>query len=153
MPTPGKALRSSTIPPVENPQVADRAVRPCCRGRLVGATVLLAHERPFFAPVAAVVALGVSYAARLRRVGEVVAGVALGVAMGDVFVRLAGTGTWQIALVIVAIMSLAVLVDAGLILATQAGVQAATTLVPSTAAGHWDVAPARQLSFSASSCW
>jgi uncharacterized membrane protein YgaE (UPF0421/DUF939 family) len=32
--------------------------------------------------------------------GEVVAGVALGVAVGDVFVLLAGTGTWQIALVI-----------------------------------------------------
>jgi hypothetical protein len=67
--------------------------------------------------------------------------------MGDVFVRLAGTGTWQIALVIGAIMSLAVLVDPRLMLVTQAGVQAATTLVPCTAAGHWDVAPARQLSF------
>jgi uncharacterized membrane protein YgaE (UPF0421/DUF939 family) len=54
------------------------------------ASALLGHQRPFFAPVAAVVALGVSYAARLRRVGEVVAGVALGVAVGDVFVLLAG---------------------------------------------------------------
>ena len=101
------------------------------------ASVLLGHERPFFAPVAAVVALGVSYAARLRRVGEVVAGVALGVAVGDVFVRLAGTGTWQIALVIALAMSLAVLVDAGPVLVAQAGVQAVivTTLVPSTAAG------------------
>ena len=77
------------------------------------ASVLLGHERPFFAPVAAVVALGVSYAARLRQVGEVVAGVALGVAVGDVFVRLAGTGTWQIALVIAVAMSLAVLLNAG----------------------------------------
>ena len=53
------------------------------------ASALLGHVRPFFAPVVAVVALGVSYAARLRRVGEVVAGVALGVAVGDVFVRVA----------------------------------------------------------------
>jgi uncharacterized membrane protein YgaE (UPF0421/DUF939 family) len=101
------------------------------------ASALLGHQRPFFAPVAAVVALGVSYAARLRRVGEVVAGVALGVAVGDVFVLLAGTGTWQIALVIAVAMSLAVLLNAGPMLITQAGVQAAivTTLVPATAAG------------------
>ena len=96
------------------------------------ASALLGHERPFFAPVVAMVALGVSYAARLRRVGEVVAGVALGVAVGDVFVRVAGTGTWQIALVIAVAMSLAVLLEAGPMMVTQAGVQASivTTLVP-----------------------
>lgn len=101
------------------------------------ASVLLGHERPFFAPVAATVALGVSYAARLRRVGEVVAGVALGVGVGDVFVRVAGTGTWQIALVIAVAMSLAVLLEVGPVLVTQAGVQASivTTLVPPTAEG------------------
>lgn len=101
------------------------------------AMTLLGHPRPFFAPVAAVVALGVSYAARLRRVGEVVAGVALGVGVGDVFVRLAGTGTWQIALVVAVAMSLAVLLRAGPMLVTQAGVQAAivTTLVPTGDAG------------------
>ena len=101
------------------------------------ASALLGHERPFFAPVVAVVALGVSYAARLRRVGEVVAGVALGVAVGDVFVRVAGTGTWQIALVIAVAMSLAVLLEAGPMLVTQAGVQASivTTLVPPTGEG------------------
>ena len=100
------------------------------------ASALLGYERPFSAPVAAVVALGVSYAARLRRVGEVVAGVALGVAVGDVFVRLAGTGIWQIALVIAVAKSLAVLLNAGPVLVTQAGVQASivATLVPSTAA-------------------
>jgi uncharacterized membrane protein YgaE (UPF0421/DUF939 family) len=101
------------------------------------ASALLGHSRPFFAPVAAVVALGVSYAARLRRVGEVVAGVALGVAVGDVFVRVAGTGTWQIAVVIAFAMSLAVLLEAGPMLVTQAGVQASivTTLVPPTGEG------------------
>jgi uncharacterized membrane protein YgaE (UPF0421/DUF939 family) len=101
------------------------------------ASVVLGHELPFFAPVAAVVALGVSYAARLRRAGEVVAGVALGVAVGDVFVRVAGTGTWQIALVIAVAMSLAVLLEAGPILVTQAGVQASivTTLLPPTSEG------------------
>lgn len=101
------------------------------------ASALLGHERPFFAPVAAMVALGVSYAARLRRVGEVVAGVAIGVAVGDVFVQLAGTGIWQIALVIAVAMSLAVLLEAGPMMVTQAGVQASivTTLVPPSGEG------------------
>jgi uncharacterized membrane protein YgaE (UPF0421/DUF939 family) len=101
------------------------------------ASALLGHQRPFFAPVAAVVALGVSYAARLRRVGEIVAGVALGVAVGDVFVRVAGQGIWQIALVIAVAMSLAVLFETGPMMVTQAGVQASivTTLVPPTSEG------------------
>ena len=40
---------------------------------------LLGHPTPFFAPVAAVVALGTSYGQRLRRVAEVTIGVAVGV--------------------------------------------------------------------------
>ena len=41
---------------------------------------LLDHQRPFFAPVAAIVSLGMSYGQRLRRVGEVTLGVAVGAA-------------------------------------------------------------------------
>lgn len=101
------------------------------------ASDLVGHDRPFFAPVAAVVALGVSYEARLRRTGEVVVGVALGIAVGDLFVSVAGTGTWQIALVIGIAMCLAVLLDGGTLLVTQAGVQAAivATLLPRPADG------------------
>lgn len=101
------------------------------------ATEVLGHPRPFFAPVAAVVALGVSYGDRLRRSAEVVAGVALGIGIGDLFVQLVGTGVWQIAVVVVVAMSLAVLLDAGSLLVTQAGVQAVivTTLLPNPDAG------------------
>jgi uncharacterized membrane protein YgaE (UPF0421/DUF939 family) len=101
------------------------------------ATELVGHERPFFAPVAAVIALGISYGDRVRRVLEVVTGVAVGVAVGDLFVGLVGTGWWQIALVVATAMVLAVLLDAGLLIVTQAGVQAVivTTLLPDPDAG------------------
>jgi uncharacterized membrane protein YgaE (UPF0421/DUF939 family) len=98
---------------------------------------LLGHPAPFFAPVAAIVSLGTSYGQRLRRVAEVTAGVALGVGIGDLFVHWAGTGWWQIALVVALAMSSAVLLDAGALIVTQAGVQSVvvTTLLPSPHAG------------------
>ena len=53
---------------------------------------LLGHEVPVFAPIAAVVSLGTSYAQRLRRVAEVTAGVAIGVFLGDLLVLRLGSG-------------------------------------------------------------
>jgi uncharacterized membrane protein YgaE (UPF0421/DUF939 family) len=101
------------------------------------ATEVLHHPQPFFAPVAAVVALGLSYGQRFRRVAEVVVGVAIGVGVGDLFVHLVGTGAWQIAVVVAVAMSLAVLLDAGTLIVTQAGVQAVivTTLLPNPELG------------------
>jgi uncharacterized membrane protein YgaE (UPF0421/DUF939 family) len=98
---------------------------------------LLDHPAPFFAPVAAIVSLGTSYGQRLRRVAEVTAGVALGVGIGDLFVRWVGTGWWQIASVVALAMSAAVLLDAGALIVTQAGVQSVvvTTLLPDPHAG------------------
>ena len=50
------------------------------------ASDLLAHPTPFFAPIVAVVCLGISYGQRLRRVVEVAVGVAVGVFTADLFV-------------------------------------------------------------------
>lgn len=95
---------------------------------------LLDHQVPVFAPIAAVVALGTSYAQRLRRVSEVTAGVAIGVFLGDVLVAWLGSGPWQIALVVGLAMSSAVLLDAGTLFVNQAAVQAlfVAALVPGT---------------------
>lgn len=84
---------------------------------------LLGHEVPVFAPIAAVVSLGTSYAQRLRRVVEVTAGVAIGVLLGDLLVAQVGSGAWQIALIVGLAMSAAVLVDAGALFINQAAVQ------------------------------
>jgi uncharacterized membrane protein YgaE (UPF0421/DUF939 family) len=98
---------------------------------------VLGHQRPFFAPVAAIVCLGMSYGQRLRRVVEVTAGVAVGVGVADLLVRLIGTGPWQIALVVVLSMAVAVLLDGGALIVTQAAVQSVVvaTLLPAASAG------------------
>ncbi|KQU69000.1 hypothetical protein ASD62_00350 [Phycicoccus sp. Root563] len=102
---------------------------------------LLGHARPFFAPVTAIISLGLSYGQRLRRVGEVMLGVAVGVFVGDAFVHFFGSGTWQIVVVVVLSMSVAGLLGAGMLLTTQAGVQSVivTTLVadPGYAFTRW----------------
>ncbi|MDJ0469767.1 FUSC family protein [Rhodococcoides fascians] len=96
------------------------------------ATDLVGHERPFFAPIAAVVSLGVSLGARLRRSAELVAGVTVGIGVGDLLISLIGSGPWQIALVVVLAMSAAVFLDGGPIIAMQAGSSAVlvATLIP-----------------------
>ena len=81
------------------------------------------HRLPFFAPIAAVVSLGMSYGQRQRRVAEVTVGVALGVLLGDVTTHLIGSGGLQIALIVAAGMSIALLLDAGQLLIIQAAVQ------------------------------
>src|SRR3954453_14024087 len=101
------------------------------------ARTALGHQQPFFAPLAAIVSLGLSYRQRLQRVAEVTVGVALGVLIGDLFVTAFGTGPWQVLVVVALAMVLALLLDAGPLLVTQAGVQSAiiTTLAPTAAAG------------------
>ena len=101
------------------------------------AHTLLGHEQPFFAPVAAIISLGMSYGQRLRRVGEVTAGVAVGVVVADLFVRVAGVGLWQVAVVVAGSMAVAVLLDGGPLLVTQAAVQSVfvALVVPSAAEG------------------
>src|SRR6478735_5829049 len=74
------------------------------------------HRLPFFAPIAAVVSLGMSYGQRQRRVAEVTVGVALGVFLGDAATHLIGSGGWQIAVIVAAGMSIALLLDAGQIM-------------------------------------
>lgn len=99
------------------------------------------HPTPFFAPIVAVVCLGMSYGQRLRRVFEVAIGVAVGVFVADVFVQLAGTGPWQVTAVVIVAMAIARFLDGGAVLVTQAAVQSivVVTLVatPGQAFGRW----------------
>lgn len=91
---------------------------------------------PLFAPVAAVVCLGITYGQRLRRAIEITVGVAIGVLVGETIIHLFGIGVWQVALIVLVAMSLATLVGAGVLIATQAGVQAMViALLASTPAG------------------
>jgi uncharacterized membrane protein YgaE (UPF0421/DUF939 family) len=88
------------------------------------ASHVLGHPRPFFASVAAVVALGVSGGGRLRRTAELALGVALGVAIGDLLVGVIGQGAWQIGVVVTIALVLALAVGGTGLAVIQAGLQA-----------------------------
>ncbi|MGD8149087.1 FUSC family protein [Ornithinimicrobium sp. Y1694] len=85
---------------------------------------LLGHPQPFFAPVTAVICLGLTYGDRFRRTIELTIGVAIGIFTADLFIHVFGSGTWQIFCVVVVAMSLAALLGAGQLLTMQAGIQA-----------------------------
>ncbi|RVX42991.1 uncharacterized membrane protein YgaE (UPF0421/DUF939 family) [Nonomuraea polychroma] len=101
---------------------------------------LLGHSRPFFAPIAVVVCIGVGLGVRLRRVVELVVGVSLGVGVGDLLVSWIGSGPWQIALVVALAMAVAVLLDSGSLIVLQAGSSAVlvATLLPPSGTGGID---------------
>ncbi|WP_248965803.1 FUSC family protein [Sphaerisporangium perillae] len=99
---------------------------------------VLGHPRPFFAPVAVVVCIGVAMGRRVRRMLEMVVGVSLGVGVGDLLIARIGSGAWQLGLVVALAMACAVLLDSGAVIALQAGSSAvlvATLLPPSGTGG------------------
>lgn len=100
---------------------------------------LIGHPQPFFAPIAAVISLGVSLGQRMRRSVELVVGVSIGIGVGDVLISIIGTGPWQIGLVVALAMSTAVLLDSGSVIVLQAASSSVlvATLIPPATAGGW----------------
>ncbi len=98
------------------------------------ATDVFGHRAPFFAPVAAIITLGLTVTQRGRRAIEVAIGVAVGIAVGDLLVLAIGVGPAQLALVVMLATALAIFLGSGQMLATQAAVSAAlvATLQPPT---------------------
>lgn len=104
------------------------------------ASDLVGHARPFFAPIAAVISLGLSLTSRLRRVAELVVGVSLGVLVGDLLIAQIGSGAWQITLAVALAMAVAVFTDGATLLAAQAASSAVlvATLLPPGGVGGFD---------------
>jgi uncharacterized membrane protein YgaE (UPF0421/DUF939 family) len=96
------------------------------------ATDVVGHTKPFFAPVSAIITLGLTVGQRPRRAAEIALGVALGIAVADLLVLAIGTGAAQLAIVIALATSVAILLGSGQLLASQAAVSAAlvATLQP-----------------------
>lgn len=90
----------------------------------LAATELIGHEQPFFAPISAVITLGLTVGQRRRRAIELAIGVSVGIAIADALVAAIGTGTWQIGIVVALAMAAAALVGGGSLLASQAGASA-----------------------------
>ena len=98
------------------------------------ATEVFGHEQPFFAPVSAIITLGLTISERGRRAVEIAIGVALGIAVGDLLVLGIGVGAAQLSLVVMLASALAIFLGSGQMLASQAAVSAAlvATLQPPT---------------------
>jgi uncharacterized membrane protein YgaE (UPF0421/DUF939 family) len=98
------------------------------------ATEVFGHQQPFFAPVAAIITLGLTISQRGRRAVEVAVGVAVGIAVGDLLVLVVGVGAAQLAIVVMLAITLAIFLGSGQMLANQAAVSAAlvATLQPPT---------------------
>lgn len=88
------------------------------------ATELVGHSTPFFAPISAVITLGLTIGERRRRAVELAIGVSVGIAIADLLVSWIGTGTWQVGVVTGLAMLAATLVGGGTLLASQAGASA-----------------------------
>jgi uncharacterized membrane protein YgaE (UPF0421/DUF939 family) len=84
----------------------------------------LGHPSAFFAPIAALIALGVGVANRPRRVAELTLGVAVGIAVGDLLIWGIGSGTWQLGLIVALAMVAAVLIGGGPLFVSQAATSA-----------------------------
>lgn len=100
---------------------------------------IVGHPAPYFAPMAAVISIGVAFGARIRRSVELVVGVSVGIGIGDLFISRVGTGPWQIALVVAVAMGSAIFLDGGAVIPMQAASSAVlvATLYPPHSAGAY----------------
>ena len=102
------------------------------------ATELVGHQQPFFAPISAVVTLGLTVGERRRRAVELAIGVAVGIAIADLLVAAIGSGTWQIGVTCGLAMLAATLVGGGPLLASQAGASAVLVATLQPPEGSFD---------------
>ncbi|PWR05530.1 FUSC family protein [Micromonospora acroterricola] len=99
---------------------------------------LVAHQvlqisQPVFAPISAVSTLAASVGQRLRRTVELIIGVTVGVLIGDLLLLVIGTGWWQLALIVVLAIVVALFLAGSAAAVIQAGATAVLicTLSPS----------------------
>ena len=85
------------------------------------------HGQPFFAPIAAVIALGAERGRRGRQAIQMMSGVALGILVGAGLLAVAGTGAWQ--LVVGTLVALLLTTGAGVAPIVRNQAAASTILV------------------------
>jgi uncharacterized membrane protein YgaE (UPF0421/DUF939 family) len=104
------------------PMIAQSAL--AAAGAWLVATELIGHARPFFAPIAAIVVLGVTRERHARRAVELAIGVALGICVADLIVQALGSGPLTIALVVALAMAVAIALGGEVLLVSQAATSA-----------------------------
>jgi uncharacterized membrane protein YccC len=88
------------------------------------AAVMLGHERPFVAAIAAVISVGAVAGQTLKKAIEWILGVAVGLAVADLIMLAIGTGPIQTGVIVGLAMSVALLIRGGIMFWTEAGVSA-----------------------------
>jgi hypothetical protein len=88
------------------------------------AALILGHERPFVAAIAAVISVGAVAGQTLRRAAEWILGVAVGLTVADVIMMMIGTGPVQTGVIVALAMLAALLIRSGAMFVTEAGVSA-----------------------------
>lgn len=86
----------------------------------------------FFAPIAAILTLGLAVGQRGRRALEIGIGVALGIGIADLLVLAIGSGTWQLGVIVALAMAAAVLAGGGPLLVNQAAISGALVVALQT---------------------
>ncbi|MEU7925518.1 FUSC family protein [Micromonospora sp. NPDC049801] len=81
-------------------------------------------SQPVFAPISAVSTLAASVGQRLRRTVELIIGVTVGVLVGDLLLGVMGTGWWQLALIVVLAIVVALFLVGSAAVVIQAGATA-----------------------------
>lgn len=93
------------------------------------ASLVFGQEHAVFAPIAAVVSVGLSAGQRLVRAVEISLGVVLGLVMADLLTRIIGSGPWQLSLAVLLAMSAAVALRVSGLMANQAAVAGVFVMV------------------------
>jgi uncharacterized membrane protein YccC len=88
------------------------------------AALVLGHEQPFVAAIAAVISVGAVAGQTLRRALEWILGVAVGLTVADLIMLVIGTGPVQTGVIVGLAMVVALLIRGGIMFWTEAGVSA-----------------------------
>ncbi len=88
------------------------------------AMLVLGHDRPFVAAIAAVISVGAVAGQTMRRAAEWMLGVAVGLAVAGLVVAAIGTGPAQTGVMVGLAMSVALLIRGGIMFWTEVGVTA-----------------------------
>jgi Fusaric acid resistance protein-like len=88
------------------------------------ATLVLGHEHPFVAAIAAVISIGAVAGQTLRRAAEWILGVTVGLTVADLIMMVIGTGPVQTGIIVALAMFAALLIRSGAMFVTEAGVSA-----------------------------
>ncbi|MDQ3862159.1 MAG: FUSC family protein [Actinomycetota bacterium] len=93
------------------------------------AVLILGVDRPTFAPIAAIISLGLAVGERFRRAVELTLGVAFGVALADLLTSVVGVGAVQAGAVVVLAMGLAVFLGGGDLGVKEAAISAIIVMI------------------------